>query len=124
MKQHPEEVLGRVAPTVLFNMTGKFGKAAALTAMHRAAGIFMLAMRDMGGECPDDPKYYQVWGQGCGLPSGKSFLLLKNVMITCGWLVRPDRSDGHHLVVTEKGTEKALGFSDLIQSDDEVSDVP
>jgi hypothetical protein len=102
--------MGRVGPTVLFNMTGKFGKDAALAAMSKAAGCFLMALEDMGGESPDDPKYYQIWGQSCGLPTAKSFFLLKNAMISSGWMVRPERSDGFHLAITPQGEAKATDF--------------
>jgi len=118
MKQPNRDILKNVGPTVLFNMTGKFGKGPAMDAMNKAAGCFVMALQDMGGEAPDDPTYYQVWGQSCGLPSGESFKLLRNVMVTCGWVVSGDRSDGPYLMITAKGKEKAASFEKHLKPKD------
>ena len=122
MTQHPDEILKNVGPTVLFNMTGKFGKQQALEAMHRAASIFVMALEDMSGECPDDAAFYQVWAQTAGLPTAKSFILLKNTMITCGWIVRAERTAGPFLMITPKGQEKAVGFRKYLKEPTDADD--
>ncbi len=111
MKQHPDEILKNVSQSVLFRMTGKFDRTAALETLNRAAGIFILALQDMGGEAPDDPNFYQTWGQLSGLPSAESFALLKSVMVDIDWIWRVDRADGFHLLLTGKGREKAAGYA-------------
>jgi hypothetical protein len=92
-------------------MTGKFDRETALRAMNRAAGIFILSLRDMGGETPDDPAFYQIWGQASGLPSGESFGILKGVLVDLEWIYRVDRPEGFFLTITQKGEEKAEGFA-------------
>lgn len=110
MTQQHNDISGRISPTVLFDITGKFGKDQAIKAMNKAGASFVLALRDMGGRCPDNPAFYSSWAMGCGLPQAKSFALLRNVLVTIGWVIRAECSDGHDLILTEKGRSKAVAF--------------
>jgi hypothetical protein len=108
------EILKGIPPNILFTMTGKFGKEDALKAMHRAACSFLLALEDLGGDAEDDPAYYPVWGQACGLPGAKAFVVLRNSMEAAGWITRTTIATGPRVYITPIGRNKAVAFADAL----------
>lgn len=114
MPMQLEEFWGKLGPQFLFNLTGKFSRPSALRVMNQAASIFLLSIREMGGEVLDDPKNYSNWGMACGLPGAQAFSIVKNCVVSCDWAVRAERSDGVYLVLTSRGVERCTELEELL----------
>jgi len=109
MKQ-PEDVLKVVDPGALFEMTGKFAPKEALRALSRGARSFMLALRDVGGETPDEASTHAMWGMACKLPGAKAFRIMRTCLERCGW-IRCGHSNGvPTIVITDAGYAKCMEY--------------
>jgi hypothetical protein len=122
-KQQPEDRLSEVRETTLFNLTGKFGSKAAIKNMDRGAKVFLMALRDIGGTCPDTEMDHARWGMACRIPGAKSFRLMRNCMQKCGWIdVIPPAGGGTSMIhITEKGKAKAAFFESVFSPEEDES---
>lgn len=105
-------------PKVFFNLTGKFDKTEAMRVLMHAGGSTLLAIRAMGGRVTDSRELYGAMAQALGLPSAKSFLLVRAIMAQMGWIdvTTSITTDGTRrmLQLTEKGIHKAAVFGEFL----------
>jgi hypothetical protein len=92
-----------VSPQTLFEMTGIFDKDRAIQRFNKGAGMFLMALKDLGGQVDEGPGLGNRWAGALKLPP-KGFVLLLNVMRRIGWLDRTMKADREFcLILTPKG---------------------
>jgi len=89
-----------------FILSGKFSATDAARAMQKAAGAYLLAIRDMGGEVLDDPANYARMGRALHLPGAEGFAAVRESMLRCSWLTESYRDGKAYLAVTSIGYGK------------------
>lgn len=112
----------QIEPAVLFEMTGLFDEKKAMERFNRAGGVFILGLRDLGGEVALIPELAQRWAGVCKLPPG-GFARLLQVMDTIGWITKVkkrvfvDNMLGHqtYIILTPKGSLKAAWFEQFLK---------
>jgi hypothetical protein len=114
-----------VNPQTLFEMTGIFDADRAMQRFNKAAGMFLLALKDMGGQVDEGPGLGIVWAGALKLPP-RGFILLLTVMRKLEWIDRTMKADRQFcLLLTPKGHLKADNYKisfDAALADDGMSD--
>jgi len=115
----------QVNPQTLFEMTGIFDQDRAMQRFNKAAGMFLIALKDMGGQVDEGPGLGIVWAGALKLPP-KGFILLLTVMRKLEWIDRTMKADRQFcLLLTPKGNLKSDHFKtvfDIALAEDEMSD--
>lgn len=104
-----------INPQTLFEMTGIFDQKRAMDRFNRAAGMFMMALKDMGGQVDEGPGLGIVWAGALKLPP-KGFILMLTVMRKIGWIDRTMKADKDFcLLLTPKGHLRAEWYRLMIE---------
>jgi hypothetical protein len=105
-----------VNPQTLFEMTGIFDQKRAMQRFNKSAGMFLMALKDLGGQVDEGPGLGLAWAGALRLPP-KGFALLLTVMRKLGWLERSMKADREFcLILTPKGILKADEYKEAFEA--------
>ena len=105
-----------VNPQTLFEMTGIFDQDRAMQRFNKAAAMFLMALKDLGGQVEEGPGLGIAWAGALKLPP-RGFGLLLTVMRKLEWLDRAMLADRTFcLLLTPKGHLKAEHYRDAFKA--------
>jgi len=105
----------KIDTQTLFEMTGIFDQKRAMDRFNKAAAMFVLSLKDLGGQIDEGPGLGIAWAGACKLPP-KGFALMLTVMRKLTWIDRTMKADGQFcLILTPKGIQKCEFYAQFLQ---------